>query len=421
MRYRLLCVCLCLAICMLSTIAWGQESRAVINGTVSDPQSAVIPGAKIEVKNVETNVVVTVETNARGLYTVPPLNPGQYAITVAASGFKNTVQPNVELRVADRLTLDFKLELGGTTETVTVTAEAPLLQTSSATQGTVMSKESVANLPLIGRNAIALAQYSAGTYHGANNLSSERPFDNGGMDSYNINGSGSNEFLMDGAPNTANSDVGSGGSNSLVFAPPPDAVAEFKMVTNMYDAEYGRAGGGVITVSLKSGANALHGTVYYFLRMDTLSVFGKRIPLLANTVAARFSNPVKPLDAYRWRQPGAQLQGPVYIPGVYNGKDKTFFMWNWEQIRSSTPHVTSYQTPNSYERQGDFSHTWTNTIGGTPIMIYDPTTTLATAPYTRIAFPNSRVPYINPIAANILKVYPQWDTTFANGEHACWS
>ena len=303
MRHRLLCVCLCLAICMLSTIAWGQESRAVINGTVSDPQNAVIPGARVEVKNVATNVVITVETNARGLYTVPPVNPGQYAVTVSASGFKSSVQPNVELRVADRMQLDFKLEVGGTTETVTVTAEAPLLQTATATQGTVMSKESVANLPLMGRNAMALAAYSAGTYHNNTSLSSERPFDNGGMDSYTINGSGSNQFLMDGAPNVANSDVGGGGSNSLVMAPPPDAVAEMKMVTNLYDAEYGRTGGGVISVSLKSGANALHGSAYYFFRRNELSIFGKRIPLLANTVSARFANPVVPLSQVRWRQP----------------------------------------------------------------------------------------------------------------------
>ena len=115
-------VCLCLAMCLMATIAWGQESRAVISGTVSDPQGAVVPGAKVEVKNVATNVVTAVETNGRGLYSIPPVNPGQYAVTVSAAGFKSTVQPNVELRVADHVTLDFKLELGGTTETVTVTA-----------------------------------------------------------------------------------------------------------------------------------------------------------------------------------------------------------------------------------------------------------------------------------------------------------
>src|SRR5947207_6304314 len=161
MRIRFF-VQLSLALNFLIAAAWGQESRAIINGTVTDPQGAVVPSAIVEAKNLETNVVSKSVTNDRGLYSIPPLNPGQYSVAVSASGFKTAIRRNVELRVADRLAVDFKLDLGGTTETVTVTGEVPLLETQTASQGTVVSKELVAALPTRGRNVFDLAQMTAG-------------------------------------------------------------------------------------------------------------------------------------------------------------------------------------------------------------------------------------------------------------------
>src|SRR5712692_4799888 len=143
-----------IALSILAAGLWGQESRAVISGTVTDPQGAAVPAAMVEVKNLETNVVTKTPTNDRGFFAPPPVNPGQYSVTVSAPGFKTAVRSNVELRVADRLAVDFRLELGGASETVTVLAEVPLLETQSASQGTVLNKELVQAIPTRGRNVL---------------------------------------------------------------------------------------------------------------------------------------------------------------------------------------------------------------------------------------------------------------------------
>src|SRR6266545_6749851 len=136
-----------LGLCLAGGLVRAQETRAIVTGTVTDPQGAVVPAAKVELKNVETNVASTIHTNESGFYSSPPINPGQYSMAVSAPGFKTTVRSNLELRVGDRLALDFQMQLGGTTDTVDVTAEAPLLETSSASQSSTINRDLVANLP----------------------------------------------------------------------------------------------------------------------------------------------------------------------------------------------------------------------------------------------------------------------------------
>ena len=213
MKFRIIGLVLLLGFCISVGTVQGQESRAVITGTVSDPQGKLIPGATVQVKNLATNVVTTVATSDRGLYTIPPVNPGNYSVTVTAPGFKTWVQSSIELRVADRKAVDVKLELGSPTETVTVSAEAVLIDTSSASVGTTIGKEAVANLPMMGRNPLSLVLYAAGVVYGSGRASSgQRPFDNGGMDNININGGGNRntEILLDGVTNTNTSDSGNG-------------------------------------------------------------------------------------------------------------------------------------------------------------------------------------------------------------------
>lgn len=378
----------------------GQESRAVITGTVMDPQGKAVPGATVVVKNVATNVATTVATSDRGLYTIPPVNPGNYTVSVSTPGFKQWVQTNIELRVADRKTVDVRLELGSPTDTVTVSAEAILIDTSSASVGTTIGKEAVSNLPMMGRNPLSLVQYAAGVVYGSGRASSgQRPFDNGGMDNISINGGGNrnNEILLDGVTNTNNSDSGNG--TFITFVPPPDAVSEFKVQSNSYDSEYGHSAGGVVSLNLKSGTNAYHGSAYWYHRNNAMN---------ANETSANAAG--TPLSSFRWNQPGLQVEGPVRIPKIYNGSDKTFFMYSWERIRSSIPRVSNMVVPTELERKGDFSQTFVSGTSGAAIQIYDPLTTVQTSPgkYARTAFSGSKIPLdrINPIAAKIISYYP---------------
>jgi hypothetical protein len=393
MKFRTSFVGILLGLCVNGALVWGQESRAVISGSVSDPQGAAVPGAKVEAKNLETNVVITVQTNERGLYTVPPVNPGQYSVTVSAPGFKTTVQSNVELRIADHKGLDFKLELGATTETVTVTAEAPLMDTQSSMQGTVINKELVQGLPTIGRDIFDLVQFTAGVQTGGRSTYGMRPFD-GGENNASIQGGGgnTNEVLLDGSPNTHRE---TSAAAQVTIVPPPEAVGEIKILTNVYDAEYGRTGGGVMVVALKSGTKDFHGSAWWYWRNDILN---------ANTFESNAKGAAK--TAFRLNQPGAQLQGPVRFPGIYDGRDRTFFMYSIDIFRDSRPQVSNMVVPTDLQKQGDFSQTYVSGTSGPTVTIYDPTTTTPSGSgYTRMPFPNNKVPYINPIAAKVLPLF----------------
>lgn len=243
-----------------------QENRATIVGTVTDPQGGVIPNATIKATNIETNTATTTTSNESGLYTLPFLPVGKYQISISASGMKTAVRDNIELRVGDRIQLDFRMEVGAVSETVSITSNAPLLETATASRGQVIDEEKVRDLPLLGRNPFLLAALASGVQITPSQGSiSFRPFDNGGMDAISINGGRqrSNEFLIDGQPNTGTEN---GTIGALSFVPSPDAVQEFRVQSNTYDAQFGRTGGGTINVSLKGGTNRLHGALYHYFR-----------------------------------------------------------------------------------------------------------------------------------------------------------
>ena len=386
-----------LAFNLLIAGAWGQESRAVISGTITDPQGAVVPSATVEVRNLETNVASRTATNDRGLYSVPPLNPGQYSVTVSANGFKTVVQRNVELRVADRVALDFKLDLGGTTETVNVSTEVPLLETQSASQGTVLNKELVQALPTRGRDVFDLAQMTAGVTGRVQSTFGLRPFDNG-ENGVRVNGgaANTNEVLLDGAPNTQRESTA---PSNVSIIPPPEAVGEVRIQTNLYDAEYGRTGGGVMSVSLRSGTNRYHGAAWWYVRNDILN---------ANTFESNAAGGTK--TSYRLHEPGLTFAGPVRIPKVYNGKDKTFFMYTLDIFRDVRPSPSSMMVPTDLQKAGDFSQTYVSGTGGATVTIFDPLTTVQSgSTYTRTPFASNRVPQnlINPIAAKVMQVQLQ--------------
>ena len=262
--------------------------------------------------------------------------------------------------MGEAATLDVPMEVGSQSETVTVTAQAPLLDAEKADLGMVVDQRNLSSLPIIARVPILLATLTPGVIWTAPNYNSIAPFSNSALSSWSINGSisPSAEFLLDGAPN----DMIYQAAHSIAYVPPVDAVEEFKVVTGAYDAQYGRNGGGVIAVAMKSGTNKLHGSAYEFLKRSFLD---------ANTFANNSVGGAKNYDKLdEW---GFTVGGPVWIPKVYNGKDHTFFFVAYEQYHWNTlarNHISS--VPTVAQRAGDFSQTFNS--AGQLMPIYDPAT-----------------------------------------------
>jgi hypothetical protein len=386
---------------------FAQEFRAGITGIVKDSQGAVVPGVPIEAQNVATNDISRTTTNESGYYAFPVLPVGKYRVTAAAAGFKKAVQEELELRVGDQVQQDFTLEVGTVNEQVTVTAGVELLQATITDKGQVIGEENVRDIPSVGRNPFLLGIAATGVQFdiGANALSrSVRPFDAGNnvAESMSINGgrTGSSDLLLDGLSNTATE--GSSASN-MGFVPPPDAVGEFRISSSNYDAQYGRTAGGTMSVSIKSGTNKYHGVVYWYNKntIDSANTFDQN----------RIGNK---RTAYNQNNPGLQLDGPVVIPHVYNGKNRTFFMYSLELWRSSIPSPVTDTTPQPEALLGNFNTTLTNNV---PIVIYDPATTTTVAPYTRQPFPGDIVPAnrMNPVGAKIASFFPKPNVFGSNG------
>jgi len=378
-----------------SGVLRAQESRATITGTVVDPQGAPVPHAAVVAKNLATGIQTRTVTDDAGLYVVPFLDTGAYSVTVTAPGFKTEMNARVPLTIAERHQLDFKLTVGAVNESVTVTAVTELLQTGNASHETLMDEEKIQDLPLLGKNTYTLAYQADGALHINPQPSiTDRPFDNGGMDAISLNGApvSTNEYQLDGAPNT---NVERGVVDSLSFVPPPDAVTELAVVSNNYDASFGRVGGGAISATLKSGGNKLHGALYEYYREKILN---------ANTWQGNFAG--MPRGSFLWNQPGATANGPVYIPKIYDGRNKTFFLFSWEGIYENIPNQGLETVPTPANRTGDFSSAHTST--GAPITIYDPLTTPLSGSAIRTPFPGNLVPAsrMDPVALKMLPFIP---------------
>ncbi len=284
--------------------AVAQGELGTITGTLKDAQGGVMPGVTATAVNVETNVKTTAISNESGVYLLPSLVNGRYRLTCTLDGFA-PVARELELRSGDRLRVDLTLTIGGITEETRVVAETPLLETATATRSQVIDQQTIETLPLAGRNPYSAAYTIAGVTTQFTRASiSARPFDNGGMDVISINGgrSRSNELLLDGAPNTSREGTSQG---SLAFVPSPDAVQEVRVSTNTYDAQFGRTGGGVIAVSIRSGTNTFRGTAYYNVRDAALNS-----NLYENTVRGI------PKDELFHYNPGFTVGRPVLLPKV---------------------------------------------------------------------------------------------------------
>src|SRR5262249_7692164 len=284
-----------------------------------------ISGAVVHATNTATNTTLSSTTNEGGNFEIPYLLPGTYHVTVELAGFKKAVRPGIELRVSDRLTLDFKLELGDVAESVTVAGETPLLEASTSSGGVIMDQRHLAELPVVGGNPFYLARLSAGVMSNGGR-SAGNPMDNGAATQVIVNGTraGSSEATVDGIPNMTN--------RSAVFSPPQDLVQEFKIQTATYDASIGHAAGALTNVSMRSGANALHGSVYYdYSQWRGVPWFTSRFLGDPNKKRTREGRQQQ-IPSGKQERRGVTTSGPGATPKVYNGRNRTFWTFGWENL-----------------------------------------------------------------------------------------
>lgn len=369
-----------------------QEFRATVRGRVVDSSQATLPGATVNVLNQQTNEVATATTNNEGSYTIPFLRPGLYTLTIEMAGFQKHTRKDMQLSVGETAEINVTLPVAGVAEEVTVVSESPLLETGKADRGTVIDSARIAELPLQSRSPMALVVLVAGVNYNAQAIYL-RPFDNGALANWSMNGgqTSNNEFLLDGAPNNANQ-----GGNNIAYVPPAEAVGEMKVSTNSYDAQYGRTAGGVVSVSLKSGTNSFHGVVYDFMRRKALAANS----FILNTTSRPKTDQY--IDQY-----GFSVDGPVVIPKLYNGKNKTFFLFTGEKYREGTPAPLVSTVPTAAMKNGDFSGLVD--ASGRQIVIYNPRTGRdVNGVWTRDPFPGNIIPAgdINPTARAIMQYWP---------------
>src|SRR5215471_6037156 len=297
-----------------------QESRGQIIGRVSDPSGAVVAGAGVHALNLATNVSTSATTSETGDYTLPFLVAGEYQVTVEVQGFKTYQRRGIPVRIQDSVTLNVTLQLGSATESVEVTAEAPVLESSTASMGQVLDQRRIQDLPVNYNNALMLAQLGPGVTNLSTNNQTQT-FTSSTPSNVANNGVGNNDlaFTIDGASNNAGGRSGTGGN--IGYTPPAGAISEFKIETAIFDASRGFGSGSSINMSLKSGTNTVRGELYDTFQNPVLN---------ANSFFSNKNN--LPKDNNRQQQWGFNVNGPVVAPRIYNGRDKTFWMFAYEGI-----------------------------------------------------------------------------------------
>jgi hypothetical protein len=378
---------------LFALAAWSQDPRGRIQGQITDSSGAVIPGAAVEIANVATGTATRVESNDQGNYQAPFLIPGIYRVSVEKTGFRSYVREGLEVRVDDRLEVNIALEIGQVGETITVSADAPLLDTTGSSLGQVIDARRVAELPIPHGVPFHLMKLAPGA-NLTGNAKLDQSYAPTHMVAYTMDGarSGRNDVTIDGVPNTSTADPNQVTSS---YVPPSDVVAEFKVQTAPFDATVGQTEGGVVNVSLKSGTNEPHGTAYYWKKdpvFDANTFFGNRN-----------GQPRGDFTYDRW---GASATGPVWLPKLYNGRNRTFYMYGYEGIRTTEPRGNTLTVPTAKQREGDFSDLLAL---GANYQIYDPFTrrSIAGGRFQSDPLPGNIIPAsrISPIAQKILSYY----------------
>lgn len=327
------------AICFLTASAlFGQEVRASLTGLVTDPAGTPVAGAVVTITNVAQNVSVTTETNESGNYVTPFLMPGTYRLSVEKTGFKRFVGENILLQAQDRARIDVRLEIGELTQSITVTENVSQLQTETATRAQTIANELINNLPTQGRNPFQIAWAAPGVIK-TGDWRYLRPFDIGGTSGISINGGRNqeNEVLLDGISNVRS-------NRTVIHAPTMESVQEFKVLTNTYDAQYGRTGGGIVTIVTKPGTNAFHGTLFEYFQAEELNANQSELN------RAGIKKPPMNINTF-----GLQASGPVVLPRIFDGRSRLFWLVAYEGVRQRSADPGALTFPLKEWREGDFS------------------------------------------------------------------
>jgi outer membrane receptor protein involved in Fe transport len=375
-------------------LVFGQETRGTISGTVRDAHQAVIAGAPVKVNNLSRGISVSITTNDAGLFRAPYLVPGTYQLIVEARGFKKYVRDGVELRIGETLDINVALETGGAEESVNVTAAGSALETATASMGQTVDGRRVAELPLVHGDPYTLIALAPGASF-ARDPRLDRPFEPTHIVGYTMDGTRANrsDLTIDGVPSTSTANAF---EVIASYVPPADAISEFKIQTATFDAQFGNTEGGVTSISIKSGTNAFHGSGYFWEEPAGIT---------ANDFFGNATRQGRP-DSFsnRW---GGSLGGPVRIPKVYDGRNKTFVFWAYEGIRDARPRNNGTPTTASEAMlRGDFSELLKL---GTAYQIYNPFTrkSVAGGRFQEDPFPNNIIPsnLINPVAKALVAAY----------------
>ncbi|MEN6607528.1 MAG: carboxypeptidase regulatory-like domain-containing protein, partial [Bryobacteraceae bacterium] len=369
-----------------------QTITATLEGVVSDASGAVVPGAKVDVTNERTNVTQTKTSDERGRYYFPLLPPGSYKLTVAVTGFKTFERSGMVLEVQQSARVDVALSPGDLAVKIEVTGEAPRLDAVDATMGRVVDNTSLLSMPLGSRSPLALAQLAPGITSVGGYKSG------GGISSLSANGGrlDQTDVLLDGV--SLNVMEHNSGIQQLQIEPKVETIQEFKIQTDNFSAEYGSSGAAVISMVSRSGTNELHGSLFEFHQNNHLNANG----FFNNKAGAK-------LPVSRHNQLGGTVGGPVYIPKVYDGRNKTFFFVHHERISVPGSRLTERDTvPTALEKAGDFSKSMNSS--GQLLTIYDPATAYkdGSGTWVRNPFAGNVVPKarFNAVAAKVISYYP---------------
>lgn len=382
---------------LLSPPAFTQTATATITGTVTDSTGAVVPNAQINIVAKSTGLDYRGTSAADGTYTVPLLPVGAYDITITASGFSGFKQTDVTLDVGQRFRVDASMQVGASHETVTVSSTTAPLQTDESSVGNVIEGHAIQELPLNGRQPFTLTLLVPGVQATSRSANGFADASNQGFSRLRINGGSTlgNQFLLDGAMDTIPT------INEVSVVPMVDSIAEFRVITNTPAAEFGMSSGGYVNLATKTGTNDLHLTAYEFVRNDILNSvnrFATKDPITGR---------LKPI--LRYNQFGGTVGGPVRIPWLYDGRDRSFFFFGYEQWHQRSASLQRSTVPTALQRTGDFSQTYASATSTTPIPIYDPSTTMPNPignGYVRTPFAGNRITTFDQVALNVMKYIP---------------
>jgi hypothetical protein len=408
-----------LVLCLVAAVsALAQETRGNISGTVQDAQG-VVPGATVKITSVETNASQVLVTNSTGYFEAPLLQPGRYTVAVEMPGFKPMVREGVVLAVGQQVTLGFTLEVGGVNERVTVTAESPVLDTTSVSSGANFDTRLVDSLPMFGNMPVMLARYAPGVNPNANQPNLSQGFVDGPNAAAGtaIGGVGSNTYTIDGATNA-------GSARRLASSPNADMIQEMRVESSNFDASTGHGLGNQISMMTRAGTNTLRGTANYQHWTNKLNALNEQQKATFTEEAHRI------FDLGRSHNSAFTIGGPVYIPRLIDGRGKMFFFGNYSYVNDSIPgrnQGTSTVPDNPKHLQGDFSD-MLQLANPNQYLIYDPLTArLAPTPnnpnrVVRDPFPNNIIPrdrifnpdgsYRNPLMGLYAAVVPPPNQNF---------